>query len=64
LRSGEGEGTGDSGLSSFEKAERAAVVRALSRSGGNVSQAARSLNIGRATLYRRMGRLGLNGKMV
>ena len=41
----------------FDKAERAAIRRALSRAGGNVSQAARALTISRATLYRRMKRL-------
>ena len=41
------------------KAEKAAVIRALARAGNNVSQAARQLGIGRATLYRRMKRLGL-----
>lgn len=46
--------------SGFEKAERAAVVRALARADGNVSQAARQLGVGRATLYRRMKRLGLD----
>ena len=49
----------DDGPTGFEKAERAAVNRALSRSGGNVSEAARALGIGRATLYRRMKRLGI-----
>ena len=49
----------DEGPGGFERAERAAVVRALARAGGNVSKAARSLGIGRATLYRRMNRLGL-----
>ena len=49
----------DDGPSGFEKAERAAVVRALARAGGNVSEAARALGVGRATLYRRMKRLGL-----
>jgi len=34
-------------------------MRALSRSGGNVSEAARALGVGRATLYRRMSRLGI-----
>ncbi len=51
-------GRGD-GPTGFEKAERAAVIRALSRADGNVSQAARNLGIGRATLYRRMKRLGI-----
>ncbi len=49
----------DDGPAGFEKAERAAVIRALSRAGGNVSEAARALGIGRATLYRRMKRLGI-----
>ncbi|MEO1705220.1 MAG: helix-turn-helix domain-containing protein [Pseudomonadota bacterium] len=43
----------------FERGEKAAVMRALTRSGGNVSAAAKALGIGRATLYRRMKRLGL-----
>ena len=43
----------------FDTAERAAVIRALARSGGNVAQAARALGVGRATLYRRMNRLGI-----
>ncbi|MEY8881801.1 helix-turn-helix domain-containing protein [Donghicola sp. XS_ASV15] len=46
----------------FEGAERAAVVRALSRAEGNVSAAAKALGIGRATLYRRMKRLGISEK--
>lgn len=49
----------DDGLRGFEKAERAAVIRALTRAGGNVSEAARGLGVGRATLYRRMKRLGI-----
>lgn len=49
----------DDGPTGFERAERAAVIRALARAGGNVSQAARQLGVGRATLYRRMKRLGL-----
>ena len=48
-------------LTGFDKAERAAVVRALARAEGNVSAAARALGIGRATMYRRMSRLGLAG---
>ncbi|WP_442793769.1 GAF domain-containing protein [Paracoccus sp. SMMA_5] len=43
----------------LERAERAAVMRALARAQGNVSAAARALGIGRATLYRRMARLGI-----
>lgn len=52
----------DDGPSGFEKAERAAVIRALARSKGNVSEAARALGIGRATLYRRMKRLGIEDR--
>lgn len=50
----------EDGPSGFERAESAAVIRALARADGNVSQAARQLGVGRATLYRRMKRLGLN----
>lgn len=50
----------EAGPTGFEKAERAAVVRALARADGNVSQAARQLGVARATLYRRMKRLGLD----
>lgn len=49
-------------LRGFDKAERAAVARALARADGNVSAAARALGIGRATMYRRMARLGLGEK--
>jgi transcriptional regulator of acetoin/glycerol metabolism len=51
----------DEGPTGFENAERAAVNRALSRADGNVSEAARMLGVGRATLYRRMKRLGIGG---
>ncbi|SFR00371.1 GAF domain-containing protein [Poseidonocella sedimentorum] len=50
----------DDEVTGFEKAERAAMNRALARAGGNVAEAARALGIGRATLYRRMKRLGLD----
>lgn len=50
----------EDGPTGFEKAERAAVIRALTRAGGNVSGAARALGVGRATLYRRMKRLGID----
>ncbi|NDV98933.1 GAF domain-containing protein [Salipiger sp. PrR002] len=46
--------------SGFERAERAAMVRALARTQGNVSEAARMLGVGRATFYRRMKKLGLS----
>lgn len=52
----------EDGPTGFEKAERAAVIRAIARAEGNVSQAARQLGIGRATLYRRMKRLGLDDR--
>lgn len=45
---------------SLERAERAALIRALARANGNVSDAASRLGIGRATLYRRMKRLGID----
>lgn len=48
------------GQTSLDQAERAALRRALARAGGNASAAARELGIGRATLYRRMKRLGLD----
>ncbi len=51
----------EDGPSGFERAVRAAVIWAISRAGGNVSEAARALGVGRATLYRRMKRLGLDG---
>ncbi|MEM5467395.1 GAF domain-containing protein [Celeribacter marinus] len=50
----------DTTASALERAERAALKRAIARSGGNLSAAARALGIGRATLYRRMGRLGID----
>jgi transcriptional regulator of acetoin/glycerol metabolism len=40
-------------------AERAVLLRALARSGGNVSRAAKDLNISRATLHRKINQLGL-----
>jgi transcriptional regulator of acetoin/glycerol metabolism len=52
----------DSGHAGLEGAERAAVIRALTRADGNVSEAARALGLGRATLYRRMKRLGIEDR--
>ncbi|MEM9222408.1 MAG: GAF domain-containing protein [Pseudomonadota bacterium] len=44
----------------LEAAERKALKGALLHSGGNVTAAAQALGIGRATLYRRMKRLGVS----
>lgn len=43
----------------FGDSERAVLRQALARSGGNVARAARELGIGRATMYRRMERVGM-----
>jgi transcriptional regulator of acetoin/glycerol metabolism len=43
----------------IEAAERAVLQRALARSGGNVSKAAKDLDVSRATLHRKMNQLGL-----
>ncbi|MEZ5754600.1 MAG: helix-turn-helix domain-containing protein [Paracoccaceae bacterium] len=40
----------------FDAAERAVLTRALARSGGNVSAAARALGLSRATLHRKLER--------
>lgn len=52
-----GEERGDSGLLA---AERAALQRALARAGGNVSRAAKDLDMSRATLHRKLKQLGLH----
>jgi transcriptional regulator of acetoin/glycerol metabolism len=44
---------------SLDESERATLLRALSRTGGNVSQAAVSLGLSRSTLHRKMKRLAL-----
>jgi len=43
----------------IDAAERAVLKRALARAGGNVSKAAKELDMSRATLHRKMKRLGL-----
>ncbi|MBL3587579.1 sigma-54-dependent Fis family transcriptional regulator [Rhodovulum sulfidophilum] len=43
------------GVESLEEAERAVLARALARTGGNVSAAARILGISRATFHRKLG---------
>ena len=43
----------------FSRAEKAAVMKASIRADGNMSVAAKALGGGRATLYRRMNRLGI-----
>ena len=43
----------------MDAVNRSAIVRALTRSGWNVSRAARQLGIGRTTLYRQMKQLGI-----
>ncbi len=52
-------GTGEG--PSFMESERSVLRRALARSNGNVTAAARLLGIGRATMYRRLERAGLAG---
>jgi DNA-binding NtrC family response regulator len=57
------EDSGDIGLSEYlDKAAADRIARALAKARGNRAEAARSLRIGRATLYRFMRRLG-NGSM-
>lgn len=54
-----GDNAGES-AEDWDLAERGVVHRALARSGGNVSAAAKSLGVSRATLHRKMRRLGLH----
>jgi transcriptional regulator of acetoin/glycerol metabolism len=44
----------------IETAEREAIIRALDAAGGNKSEAAELLGIGRTTLYRKLRQLGLD----
>lgn len=49
----------DTAEAEMVEAERGVIRRALARSGGNVSAAARGLGVSRATLHRKLNRLGL-----
>jgi len=46
-------------LCSLEELERRAIERAIDRFGGNLSDVARQLGIGRSTLYRKLEQYGL-----
>ncbi|MFD4248356.1 sigma-54-dependent Fis family transcriptional regulator [Amycolatopsis thermoflava] len=48
-------------LTLIEAAEREAIIKALDAAGGNKSEAAELLGIGRTTLYRRLRQLRLDG---
>ena len=47
------------GSEDFQEAERGVVMRALARAGGNVSATAKVLGMSRATLHRKLNRLGI-----
>jgi DNA-binding NtrC family response regulator len=47
---------------SLDELERAAIEKALKRHGGNLSDVARQLGIGRSTLYRKLEQYGLREK--
>jgi transcriptional regulator of acetoin/glycerol metabolism len=49
----------DEGIENLDSAERGVLARALARSDGNVSQAARTLGVSRATLHRKLRRLNV-----
>lgn len=49
----------DREFSGFGRGEKAAIMKAITRAQGNMSAAAKDLGVGRATLYRRMNRLGI-----
>lgn len=48
-------------LTLLESAERGAIIQAMDAAGGNKSEAAKLLGLGRTTLYRRLRQLGLDG---
>jgi hypothetical protein len=47
-------------MSLLESAERGAIIQAMDAAGGNKSEAAKLLGVGRTTLYRRLKQLGLD----
>jgi DNA-binding NtrC family response regulator len=47
---------------SLEELEKAAIEKALKRHGGNLSDVARQLGIGRSTLYRKLEQYELRDK--
>jgi len=47
---------------SLEELEREAITRAMEKDGGNLSDVARQLGIGRSTLYRKLEQYGLRNK--
>lgn len=51
---------GEGASGGFDRSEKMVIRRALVRANGNASEAAKALGIGRATLYRRMKKLGLD----
>lgn len=54
----------DRSRADLANALRSEIIRALKRANGNIAQAARDLGIGRATLYRKMTRLGLKWREI
>jgi transcriptional regulator of acetoin/glycerol metabolism len=44
----------------FAAAERSVIQRALANAGGNISTAATMMGMGRATLHRKLKKLGIN----
>jgi transcriptional regulator of acetoin/glycerol metabolism len=55
---------GNTRLRRIEQVERSAIAQALVEAGGNKTRAAKSLEIGRATLYRKMRLYGLDTNLL